>query len=124
LTLGGKRKRSHAKTVLAKKPLLHPLKLNLQENPSETYPSCPYCLTKFKTTEDPPRTDEKTQEASFQVEQPKIVKKETKNKKNEKSSVCSHHSGYLSERSSKEQIPDDCLVCKEIVECMLKKMRE
>ena len=36
---------------------------------------------------------------------------------------CQYHLGYLSERSSKEQFPDDCLVCKNIVECMQKKTR-
>jgi hypothetical protein len=39
-------------------------------------------------------------------------------------SECSHHLGYLSERSSKEKIPDECMMCKDIVECMLKKMKK
>jgi hypothetical protein len=47
-----------------------------------------------------------------------------KNRNREKPSDCQLHLGYLSERSSKEQIPDGCLVCKDIVECMLKKMRD
>ncbi|MCJ7561067.1 hypothetical protein MUO79_10705 [Candidatus Bathyarchaeota archaeon] len=42
----------------------------------------------------------------------------------EKSSECRYHLGYLSERTQKEQIPDDCMMCKDIIECMLKKMKE
>jgi hypothetical protein len=39
-------------------------------------------------------------------------------------SDCLHYLGYLSERSSKEQIPVECMMCKDIVTCMLKKMKE
>ena len=41
----------------------------------------------------------------------------------EKPSECRYHLGYLSERTGKEQIPDDCMMCKDIVECMLRKMK-
>jgi hypothetical protein len=37
---------------------------------------------------------------------------------------CKNHFGYLGERSLKGQIPDECLTCKEIVHCMLKKTLE
>jgi hypothetical protein len=33
---------------------------------------------------------------------------------------CTHHLGYLSERSSKEKIPEECMMCENIVQCMLK----
>ena len=39
-------------------------------------------------------------------------------------SECLHYLGYLSEKSSQEQIPDECMMCKDIVTCMLKKMKE
>jgi hypothetical protein len=39
-------------------------------------------------------------------------------------SECPHYLGYLSEKPSKEQIPDECMICKDIVTCMLKKMKE
>jgi hypothetical protein len=38
--------------------------------------------------------------------------------------VCHYHLGYLSERKSKEQIPEECLTCKNMVDCMLRKMKE
>jgi hypothetical protein len=33
---------------------------------------------------------------------------------------CPHHFGYLSERSKKEKIPEECMLCENIVQCMLK----
>jgi hypothetical protein len=45
------------------------------------------------------------------------------NRAKEELSTCQFHLGYLSEREQKQQIPEDCIVCKDIVDCMLKKMR-
>ena len=78
-----------------------PLKtLNLQRSPEEFYDACPYCLTEV-TTE-----DEKT------VASPR-----------EKVAACTHYLGYLCERSTKANIPDECIVCKDIISCMLKNMK-
>jgi hypothetical protein len=48
---------------------------------------------------------------------------EEKVEESEASSECAHYLGYLSEKSSKDQIPDECMTCKDIVTCMLKKMK-
>ena len=37
-----------------------------------------------------------------------------------KVSGCLHYLGYLSERSKKEKIPEECMMCENIVQCMLK----
>ncbi|MFB3889249.1 MAG: hypothetical protein ACE14S_07135 [Candidatus Bathyarchaeia archaeon] len=42
----------------------------------------------------------------------------------ENSPDCRKHFGYLSERSAKDGIPDECMTCKAIVQCMLKKTME
>ncbi|HVO36861.1 MAG TPA: hypothetical protein VMT01_01665 [Candidatus Acidoferrum sp.] len=44
------------------------------------------------------------------------------NKSAEKHHACAHQFGYLSKRSSKEQIPEECMMCEDIVKCMLKGM--
>jgi hypothetical protein len=103
--------------------------LNLQNNPSETYFSCPYCLTEIEIVKAPTRLiveQDETEEAGRETVQPEIEPEETKiNQESSTNKVaCNFHPGYLSERSSNEQIPDECLVCKDIVDCMLKKMRE
>jgi hypothetical protein len=33
---------------------------------------------------------------------------------------CSRQLGYLSKRSPKEKIPEECMMCSSIVQCMLK----
>jgi hypothetical protein len=33
---------------------------------------------------------------------------------------CTHQFGYLSKRDSKEKIPEECMMCENIVQCMLK----
>ena len=38
-------------------------------------------------------------------------------------SGCAHYLGYLSEKASSDKIPDECMMCSEIVTCMLKKMK-
>jgi hypothetical protein len=104
-----------------KKNFTTPLKtLNLQQNPTEPYFSCPYCLSKIETIDEPLKIVEEPLEAQ---EKPSNVEIE-KSSNNDRTSDCRFHIGYLSERSSKENIPDDCLICKDIVNCMMKKMRE
>jgi hypothetical protein len=93
-----------------------PLKtLNVQANPTEPYYACPFCLTKLE-------------EPTLNLPQSRPVKQESQKKQKdndgEKPSGCRFHLGYLSERVQNAQIPDDCLLCKSIVECMLKKMRD
>ena len=64
-------------------------------------------------------TSDETEETEVEEEKPAVEQVELP----EESSECAYHLGYLSERSSKEQIPDKCMMCKDIVTCMLKKMR-
>jgi hypothetical protein len=92
-----------------------PLKtLNIQRNPTEPYAACPYCLTKITEIELEP--DSKIENQELGNNEDPIENKETP-------STCQYHMGYLSEREQKQQIPDECIVCKSIVECMLRKMR-
>jgi len=94
--------------------------LNLQQDSEGPYDACPYCLTEITLDDDltvpcdePKETEAEEKESTEErVELP------------EKPSECSYHLGYLSERSSKEKIPDECMMCKDIVECMLKKMKK
>lgn len=97
-----------------------PLKaLNLQDNPPEPYYACPVCLTKIETPELNTPTTPSTNTPP-QIE-------ETKEKNNplegkEKPESCPFYLGYLSERKQKE-IPEGCLLCIDIVSCMLRKMQ-
>lgn len=107
-----------------KRTFTTPLKtLNLQESPTEPYYACPFCLTRIEQatliTQDKfaDKVEQKSQTIETQ-EKPKRVKE------SETPSTCKYHLGYLSEREQKDKIPDECILCKNIVDCMLKRMRE
>jgi hypothetical protein len=93
--------------------------LNLQDNPSEPYYACPFCLTRIDGAH-----GAKYEVSIEKPPVPKLVEEKPKHSEgDEKPASCAYHLGYLSERSQKE-IPEGCLVCRDIVSCMLKKMRE
>lgn len=93
--------------------------LNLQQDSEELYDACPYCLTEIPTEEEMPISYDEPKETETE-EQAHV---EERIEIPEKPSECSHYMGYLSERSSKETIPDECMMCKNIVDCMLNKMK-
>ena len=109
-----------------KKCFASPLKtLNLRQTPQETYYACPYCLTKIIEIEEPLSPTINTVVPQTEELPSKAKEKESKEKqKSDKKPDCKYHPGYLSERSSSQPIPDECIVCKDIVDCMLKKMRQ
>ncbi len=104
----------------------------MQQDTGEPYDACPYCLTEIKVVDEPtvtydePETFELTEpepeEIETEVEETPQV--EEKVETPEAPSECAHYLGYLSEKSSKDNIPDECMMCKDIVTCMLKKMKE
>ena len=95
---------------------------NLSSSSTETYNACPYCLTETSAEKVLQRTNEIRQE----LEKPKIAEVSLapdELKQAESSSKvqgCTRQFGYLSKRSSKEKIPDECITCEKIVQCMLK----
>jgi hypothetical protein len=102
--------------------------LDLQQDNEEPYDACPYCLTEIKIDTEPPFACDKPEAETFEAEETETEVEDQKPiddhlETPEAPSECPHHLGYLSERSSKEQIPDECMMCKDIVTCMLKKMK-
>jgi hypothetical protein len=98
----------------------------LQESPTEAYSACPFCLTKITETQ---LKDDKIKEPQLEdikpekIQEETVLSKEKPIKNKEKPGSCQYHLGYLSEREKNQQIPDECMMCKDIVECMLRKMR-
>jgi len=90
--------------------------LNLDLEPEEPYDACPYCLTKIEETEIFANNPSK------QVEKEIDLKKHF-NETKEKSTSCQFHIGYLSERKQNQEIPENCIVCTDIVDFILRKMR-
>jgi len=104
-----------------------PLKVkNVGSEDSQCYDACPRCLTAITVEETVPVVDLKPDAMTEDnKEQEPIVgsSEERKAKAKAKPSAtvhCAHHLGYLSERPKNEKIPEDCIVCENIVQCMLK----
>lgn len=77
-----------------------------------TYYGCPFCLTKT----------EKSYQKRDEAHQLKTPPKEAKKK--QEAVKCSHFYGYLSQREKGAEMPEECLTCKKMVDCMLYKIRE
>lgn len=93
-----------------------PLKtLNLRD-PGKPYPACPYCLTKI--------ADPEVENQKSESKEEKHSAKEKTSKNKDKPQNCRNHLGYLSERENKQQIPDECIVCAVLLDCMLQKVKE
>lgn len=97
--------------------------MNLRDSSSKPYDACPRCLTEV-VMELEPAVETKI------VLEPESIKVKTKPSSESKrtepqpASPCAHHFGYLSERSKNEKISDECVMCENIVKCMLKKMSD
>ncbi|MEM3565511.1 MAG: hypothetical protein QXK18_01370 [Candidatus Bathyarchaeia archaeon] len=53
-----------------------------------------------------------------------MVKKKLETQIVPEKTECKYYFGYLSKRSSKESVPEECIVCEKIVQCMLKTITE
>jgi len=101
--------------------------LNLQQDPEGPFDACPYCLTEINLDNTSTVTHDELETFEPEETEPEVEKTEPAEKHVEIPEVpseCLHHVGFLSERSSKEQIPDECMMCKDIIKCMLKKMKQ
>jgi len=97
-----------------KKPITKPLStINLQES-KEPYDACPNCLTKIEKP--------KTQTTEPKIEAPEIKQptEQTKQEQQENTS-CKHFKGYLNKRDKTQEIPQECILCPDNIDCMLQK---
>jgi len=86
------------------------------------YDACPYCLTEIvpeKVVSSPKGVQESNLEETRveEMSMPTIEGKPTQMQPQTKK--CEHQFGYLSKRSAKEKIPEECITCESIVQCML-----
>lgn len=90
------------------------------------YHACPYCLTEI-VIEKPSKVEKKKRERTkkgTRIEETKTQPTKVKPAQppSLKEHKCPHYFGYLSQRSGKEKIPEECMMCEKIVKCMLKKV--
>lgn len=89
--------------------------LDLQQNPKVSHITCPYCLKEITISEN--ERSDSPEETCSDVE----TFDEKGDRSNENTITCSYHFGYIGEMEQKEQIPEECLLCADVVQCMHKK---
>ncbi|MEM3696055.1 MAG: hypothetical protein QXQ94_00935 [Candidatus Bathyarchaeia archaeon] len=96
---------------------------NLNLKHAKKYDACPYCLTEITVGKNIPiiETGQKPEvEVGVKTQEVKPPKEKETLQAPPKIQGCAHHFGYLSERKTKEKIPEECMMCGNIVQCMLK----
>ncbi len=86
------------------------------EEEIETEPKVEVCEVEDIVAEDAPVDEE--EDAKEDVASPNT---ESQVVESSNSTGCSHYMGYLNEKDHKAQIPDECLLCMQISDCMHQK---
>jgi len=94
---------------------------NKSVNPPQSYLGCPYCLSRIDVEiPEVEKIEEKIEQASKLAEIKKIIEKNAKKEeKSGKKAKCPYHFGYLKEKDKNLPIPEECLTCPKMLECML-----
>jgi len=95
---------------------------NMNSQESKCYDACPRCLIAIVIEKSVPVVDAKPNEKVQDNKAQETISSSSEERRAEQSTTvhCAHHLGYLSERVKNEKIPEDCMVCENIVTCMLK----
>jgi len=95
---------------------------NLSSEDTASYHACPYCLTEIEETPEGEGKRQKPKAKRSRIEQTKAQLAETKptQQLSSETQKCLHHFGYLSQRPRGQEIPEGCMICKKIIECMQK----
>jgi DNA-directed RNA polymerase subunit RPC12/RpoP len=98
----------------------HPVELTvLSSNPAETYLACPYCMSRMDTkTEEEEQRPIRSVSATSRIAA--ILKKEQDklDQRGTDEGNCSNGFGYLKKRPKGTPIPDECLVCEKMIQCL------
>jgi DNA-directed RNA polymerase subunit RPC12/RpoP len=86
--------------------------LTLKQDSKEPYNACPYCLTEITMPEPESKNpfEKTTTEIAF------LEEKSSQN--HEEISNCKHYFGYMNQKEHKQQMPEECMLCSRIIECM------
>ena len=105
------------------KVFVNPIKAkNLASKKAAPYDACPYCLTEIVIDEKESvgiKSEQKAELKETEIEELRAPMTEEKAQTHTKPQKCVHNFGYLSKRSPKEKIPEECMMCENIVQCML-----
>jgi DNA-directed RNA polymerase subunit RPC12/RpoP len=81
----------------------------------EEYYACPRCLSKVGSVERNKTVE--VDEAEEEEAEEKVQEREVEDKM-EEAVACAHHLGYLKRRPKKTPIPEECLTCAKMIDCI------
>ncbi len=84
------------------------------------YKACPYCLTEITTEKQVLKSAKPKTAEESKSEEKTLAKEKHVDQTVSETTKCKHYFGYLSKRSPKESIPEECIICEKMVQCMLK----
>jgi hypothetical protein len=87
---------------------------------SVRYLGCPYCLTRIEESLESEKEEQTFSAGKDVIEDLKTKLIETKRTLEPFSKKCPHHLGYLSQHSREENMPEECMICENLIECSLK----
>ena len=105
-----------------------PIKLTvLCSDPVETYLACPFCMSRVELEEPPKPKLWKPTKPTFSIPpSSSIGMSERRGEKEEKEEAyesgklgCLHSFGYLKNRPKDKPIPDECLTCQKMIQCLM-----
>jgi len=83
----------------------------------ETYYACPYCFSKMHQGDE---AEYHLHSGGFGVSGGGVRKSlRGGTQESDRAVNCPHHLGYLKTRSKDEAVPDGCLICPRILQCMV-----
>jgi len=98
------------------KSLSEPIELSVAQADGslETYYACPHCLSRVNDSGNPKKHLSKASIGTLK----KALEETANSLETNKSVGCAHHFGYLKARPKDSPIPDECLLCTEVMKCM------
>lgn len=96
---------------------------DLSSKDQSSYYACPQCLTEIMIDETSEVEEKKPTQKKKTIKTEDVEAQLAKVEPDQpapKEHKCPHHFGYLSQRSKQEKIPEECMTCEKIVQCMLK----
>lgn len=98
---------------------------DLNSKSRSSYYACPYCLTEIVMEEGSSfkgKGKDTVKKSKVKMTKKRPVKTKLIQQPTSEVHDCPHFFGYLSQRSKKDKIPEECMTCEKIVQCMLKKI--
>lgn len=90
---------------------------NLSSASHQSYNACPFCFSRLK--EDAVLEESNDSKVSPSENSSVAFKKDQKDKKGSKHAGCPHYLGYLKKRPKNTPIPEACLTCEKMLQCVL-----